>query len=222
VAEQYFYFPFGQTLQSAGTTNPFQFTGRENDGTGLMYYRARYYVPDWGRFISEDPIGFAGGINRYAYVNNAPQNSTDPSGLLTLPSDPTGLGPDWSKDPNHAPNKPDKVQRWYHKNGQDGLEWHKGDPNAPAGKWERVDHWHILRPGNKPGRWVTEDAHLRPGTDVRDPIATSLWEPGVKDTTGLLLLIPPIAKGIELLWEIPAAIKAVADLCKIAVPALAH
>ena len=39
----------------------FQYAGRENDGNGLYYYRARYYSPRMGRFLSEDPIGFAGG-----------------------------------------------------------------------------------------------------------------------------------------------------------------
>src|SRR6185369_1267199 len=37
----------------------FGFTGRENDGTGLMYFRARYYSPEMRRFISRDPLGFA-------------------------------------------------------------------------------------------------------------------------------------------------------------------
>ena len=59
-----------------------QFTGRESDGTGLYFYRARYYDPAIGRFISEDPIGFDGGdVNLYAYVANDPVNLIDPSGL---------------------------------------------------------------------------------------------------------------------------------------------
>ncbi|MCU0293268.1 MAG: hypothetical protein MUF10_14965, partial [Thermoanaerobaculaceae bacterium] len=46
----------------------YAFTGREWDPeTGLYYYRARYLDPKVGRFISEDPIGFAGGVNFYAY-----------------------------------------------------------------------------------------------------------------------------------------------------------
>ncbi len=48
--------------------------------TGLYYYRARYYDPTVGRFISEDPIGFGGGINFYAYVRNDPVILTDPLG----------------------------------------------------------------------------------------------------------------------------------------------
>jgi len=48
------------------------FTGREYDSeTGLYFYRARYYDPAIGRFISEDPIGFQGGdLNLYAYIGN--------------------------------------------------------------------------------------------------------------------------------------------------------
>jgi len=43
-------------------------------------YRARYYSPTLQRFISEDPSGFRGGINRYAYANNGPTNFRDPGG----------------------------------------------------------------------------------------------------------------------------------------------
>ena len=78
----YTYEPFGNTSSSgAASSNPSQYTGRENDGTGLYYYRARYYSPKLQRFISEDPIDFAGGdTNLYAYVSNSPCNFTDPTG----------------------------------------------------------------------------------------------------------------------------------------------
>jgi len=59
------------------------YTGRESDGiTGLIYYRARWYDPQQGRFITEDPVGFASGdTNFYAYVKNDPVNRVDPLGL---------------------------------------------------------------------------------------------------------------------------------------------
>jgi RHS repeat-associated protein len=66
----------------SGAPAPYAFTGREWEAeSGLYYYRARYYDPKIGRFISEDPIGFDGGINFYLYVRNNPVNATDPSGL---------------------------------------------------------------------------------------------------------------------------------------------
>lgn len=69
-----------------GTTNGFSFTGREWDSEmGLYYHRARYYDPKIGRFLSEDPIRFNGGINFYAYVSNNPVNSKDPFGLVGDP-----------------------------------------------------------------------------------------------------------------------------------------
>ena len=50
---------------------------------GLYYYRARYYDPLEGRFISKDPIGFAGGdVNVYRYVGNNSINFIDPLGLF--------------------------------------------------------------------------------------------------------------------------------------------
>jgi RHS repeat-associated protein len=79
---QYTYEPFGYTTQTGlASTNSYKFTGREDDGSGLMYYRARYYHPRLQRFIEEDPIEFAGGINMYAYVSNNPIVFVDPSGL---------------------------------------------------------------------------------------------------------------------------------------------
>ena len=64
----------------------FGFTGRERDvESDFNYYRARYYDPVSGRFISQDPISFAAGdANLYRYVGNTPTTYTDPSGLLAL------------------------------------------------------------------------------------------------------------------------------------------
>jgi RHS repeat-associated protein len=83
VQTEYTYDSFGRTsVTGASNSNVYQYTGRENDGTGLYYYRARYYHPGLQRFVNEDPIEFAGGqYNLYAYVDNNPVNLYDPSGL---------------------------------------------------------------------------------------------------------------------------------------------
>jgi RHS repeat-associated protein len=78
---RYTYDPYGNTTITGSSTNPYQYTGRENDGTGLYYYRARYYSPATGRFLSEDPIGFGAGVNFYWYARNNPIIYTDPEGL---------------------------------------------------------------------------------------------------------------------------------------------
>ncbi len=107
---KYAYDPFGQVVISGEMSdNPFQYTGRENDGTGLYYYRARYYSSELQRFVSEDPIGLKGGINFFAYVDsvgkgtvdtnlyvyadNSPINENDPMGLQPgIPGLPCLLG----------------------------------------------------------------------------------------------------------------------------------
>ncbi len=68
------------TVSGTGT-NPYQFTGRENDGTGLYFYRARYYSPTLQRFVAEDPISLGEGhTNLYGYVGENPVGKNDPTG----------------------------------------------------------------------------------------------------------------------------------------------
>ena len=85
IATRYTYDPNGKpTTTGSATANPYTFTGREDDGTGLLYYRNRYYDPQTGRFISQDPIGHAGGTNLYQYALSSPTTYTDPSGNSPL------------------------------------------------------------------------------------------------------------------------------------------
>ena len=76
---------FGQILDRTDPEIPLRyfFTGREYDSeTGFYFYRARYYDPQVGRFISMDPLSFAAGdSNLYRYVGNHPTSATDPTGM---------------------------------------------------------------------------------------------------------------------------------------------
>jgi RHS repeat-associated protein len=79
------YGPWGSIRSGSLPETTLNYTGQRRDGTGLLYYGARYYDPVLGRFLSPDSIVPGGGansqmLNRYAYVGNNPINHTDPTG----------------------------------------------------------------------------------------------------------------------------------------------
>jgi RHS repeat-associated protein len=84
VTERISYEAFG--MGSAGSLTRYTYTGREMDTvTELLFYRARWYDPKIGRFISEDPISFASNTtNFYEYSQNSPVNFTDPMGMWSI------------------------------------------------------------------------------------------------------------------------------------------
>jgi RHS repeat-associated protein len=79
---------FGATRDATGTLGTFGFTGEQEDPTGLLFLRARYYNPQVGRFLSADalqPNAFGtGGWNQYGYVAGNPTTSVDPTGFGPL------------------------------------------------------------------------------------------------------------------------------------------
>jgi RHS repeat-associated protein len=82
IQTEYDYEPFGNTTTTGSANkNSYKFTAREDDGTGLYYYRARYYHPALGRFVSEDLLEFVNGPNLYSYVENNPMTYVDSLGL---------------------------------------------------------------------------------------------------------------------------------------------
>ncbi|MGH9207134.1 MAG: RHS repeat-associated core domain-containing protein, partial [Acidimicrobiales bacterium] len=113
IATSYTYDPFGNVSASgAANVNPYQFTGRENDATGLYFYRARYYSPTFQRFVSQDPLEFLGGDeNLYSYTKNQPTRSADPTGEAPPGSVPPPIeipinGPGSSPDDPLFPGPP--------------------------------------------------------------------------------------------------------------------
>jgi RHS repeat-associated protein len=133
LAQTYMFDSFGKLTASSGSlTNPFQYTGRESDPeTDLYYYRSRYYDSVLGRFLSEDPAGFIGGLNFYAYVTNDPTSWRDPFGLckscglvqasynvsgMVKPFDTFGWSAQFMNDEKHDPNCCEvRQQIWFDK-----------------------------------------------------------------------------------------------------------
>jgi RHS repeat-associated protein len=96
VTDVYTYEPFGRSIAQGSTANAERFTGREQDNSESYYYRARYYRPTEGRFLSEDAIRLAPDASLYAYVGGDPVSRIDPTGRLqgpvTMPGVGTGVG----------------------------------------------------------------------------------------------------------------------------------
>ena len=104
VQNAYLYDAWGEVKGQSGTlANDFGYTAREFGEAGMWYYRARYYQPSIGRFGSEDPIRFGGGVNFFAYVRDNPLAFVDPYGLecmwrkmLVTAYCDKGPGSDWA------------------------------------------------------------------------------------------------------------------------------
>ncbi|ABW67703.1 RHS repeat domain-containing protein [Desulfosudis oleivorans] len=79
------YESFGDaTVEIETVENNLRFPGQYFDGeSGLHYNLHRYYAPELGRFLKDDPIGLRGGINQYIYADNNVSNNTDPYGLFS-------------------------------------------------------------------------------------------------------------------------------------------
>jgi RHS repeat-associated protein len=128
----YTYEPFGNTTITGSSANTYQYTGRENDGTGVYYYRGRYYSPTVQRFISEDPLGFRGGIDFYSYVGNNPTNLRDAFGLQQggAGTAPVGVNP-----PEPGPGEVDQLIEQLEKDlaAESGGAAEGGELGGPAG-----------------------------------------------------------------------------------------
>lgn len=105
----YTYGAYGETTETppGASSNLIKYTGREQDTAGLYYYRNRYYSPVTDRFLSEDPIGLAGGENLYSYVEGDPVGFDDPMGERGTPGFNRGVHEALSELPNARTDYPD-------------------------------------------------------------------------------------------------------------------
>ena len=242
VAEDILFYPWGDVweVQGSGGYNfaniPYRDVTTTTDIT-----TARFSSPNFGRWLSPDPIG-KGAVrlddpqtwNMYAYVRNSPATLTDPTGLWEtgmqcggndtsaceggfptcvmssgkpcggedspeqgngsqaapqggqdqnqpqeaqkpsswdphqpLPDDPSKLGPDWHRDPEHqAPND----ERYVNDKTGDKVDWHKGQPGKPG--WQGKGHWHHLPGGQK----QKPQRHYPPGSTIKKyaPVAVAV------------------------------------------------
>ncbi|MDF7647059.1 DUF6531 domain-containing protein [Erwiniaceae bacterium L1_54_3] len=113
---------------------PLRYQGQYYDAeTGLHYNRFRYYDPDVGRFVSQDPIGLNGGLNLYQYAPN-PLNWIDPLGLQKC--DPLDRN-EWKITKGNT----DKVVQHgkfgkIYRSKSDGLWWSKDTAGHGGSEWK--------------------------------------------------------------------------------------
>ncbi len=92
--EKFVYTAWGEFTRTGGDEDALaSFTGKQYDGTGLIYFNARYYDPIIGRFLTEDPS--KKGHSWYSYCENNPVNRTDPTGKDVLNPGESGLDLVW-------------------------------------------------------------------------------------------------------------------------------
>lgn len=202
----YRYSPYGESIvEGADEGNSVQYTGRENDGTGLYFYRARYYDPVLKRFIGEDPIGLAGGSNAFGYVGGNPISYADATGELPVIPIILGIiiiGGSNSSTVQDAAS--DAAQYWANQHNHTGNGWNAvpgalaalADPcnawktglvlglGAGAGAHAGRPFWQYYPAGNPAysSPWLTRGWGWRPpyqtGSQAADRLALPPWNPG--------------------------------------------
>ncbi|MBQ8722780.1 MAG: RHS repeat-associated core domain-containing protein [Opitutales bacterium] len=87
IRTEYSYAPFGAVTESGDVTQPFQWSSEHYDSElDLVYYNYRHYSPDWGRWLSRDPIAEFGGINLYGITGNRISYLSDLLGMESIPA----------------------------------------------------------------------------------------------------------------------------------------
>ncbi len=151
--------------------NRYLWQGREYSyATGLYNFRARWYDPVTGRWLSKDPIGISGGLNQYVFCNNNGVNFVDPYGTQEI-----FIGIDWAllEEPPITP-RPILPEGW-----RPGNSMPKGfrPPPNPKGNWFNPKTGESLRPD------LNHPEPVRPHFDYRDPAGKwwRIFEDGTRE-----------------------------------------
>jgi RHS repeat-associated protein len=223
VTDTYTLEAFGIQRVSTGTTvNPYRFGGAwgyMTEGSGLLQLGARFYWPEIGRFIQQDPIGE--GMNWYGYAGNNPVTRVDPTGfefdpvgwisegIMQVFWDPVTVQPRGRLDPETARDlrairggDPCWNARSATKNvlvapmvgtGLAALSMAAPGGGGGGGRMVRVSRWG--RPGLRSGDWV-----MRGGVNWPNYILSGKWQPGFGNqfapfTSGRPYLVPGSSLG---------------------------
>jgi RHS repeat-associated protein len=168
--------PWGTTPVDTGAVLRYRWAGREYDPeTELYYMRARYYDPQLGRFLSEDPIGIEGGLNLYAYAGDEPVNRADPFGeaytcwteYTWIPGGPTTIGEDGRTLEVHSGHmRVDKFCKDFGGLGEGSQPAAGGGSDSNKGRKRLSDARPPVKP-RSPGQCFAENTALVFGTTGR-------------------------------------------------------
>lgn len=151
----------GTELTVSAYGNRYCFQGREIDWvTGLYYFRARWYNPVVGRWLSKDPIGIEGGLNQYVFCDNNPVNFVDPMGLAERGGISAGGIGNASPNPVtvYSPES-GSVTVLPYGTSPSGHDWDSVEVPADSGNWEKIGPGtNIIHPKgdlrSNPMRWL--------------------------------------------------------------------
>jgi len=147
--------PQSLNLYAYVANNPLK--ARDADGHELVP------LPGASNPVQAQQIAFAMGLTNFTILSSS-QLAQQQAGELTLPNDPSGLGPEWTPDPTHTPPN---GSRWNGPGGI-GLDFDQGQPGKKG--WRGKDHWHIVTSPGQDGKRVRGEEHLPPGTKIPIPM----------------------------------------------------